>query len=123
MGRRVPVHFEYFSEASRKWLELHGYPARSGGLTIYLTDISDRKLSELRLRETLAQRDTALEHVRLLSGMLPICAACKRIRDDHGAWQPLESYISNHSEARFSHGMCPGCAREYYGEAAASLLQ
>ena len=121
--RREPVHFEFFSEASGKWLELHGYPARSGGFTVYLRDISGRKQSELRLRDTLAERDTALEHVRLLSGMLPICAACKRIRDDRGTWQPLESYISNHSEAQFSHGMCPACAREYYGEAAARLLQ
>ncbi len=118
--RRIPVHFEYCSDAAGKWLELHAYPARNGGFAVFVRDISDRKRSELRLRETLAQRDAALEHVRVLSGMLPICAACKKIRDEHGSWQPLESYISSHSEAQFSHGMCPGCAEEYYGEIAAA---
>jgi K+-sensing histidine kinase KdpD len=50
--------------------------------------------------------------VRVLSGLLPICAWCKRVRDDHDQWQPLETYIHDHSEADFTHGMCPGCARE-----------
>jgi PAS domain S-box-containing protein len=119
--RRLPVHFEYLSNATGKWFEFHAYPARNGGFAVYLRDISDRKLSELRLRETLAQRDAALEHVRLLSGMVPICAGCKKIRDERGNWEQLESYISSHSEARFSHGMCPECAALYYSETAAAL--
>ena len=72
------------------------------------------------LRETLAQRDAALENVRVLSGLLPICASCKRIRDDQGAWQQMEAYISAHSQAQFSHGLCPGCALHYYEEMAAT---
>jgi PAS domain S-box-containing protein len=121
--QRVPVHFEFLSKTSNKWFEVHGHPARNGGLTAYVRDISERKVAELRLRETLAERDAALEHVQVLSGLLPICAACKKIRDDRGNWQPLESYISTHSEARFSHGMCPVCAEQYYGEAAAGLIR
>jgi hypothetical protein len=47
---------------------------------------------------------------------LPICASCKRIRDDHENWHPVESYISDHSQAEFSHGLCPDCAQEIYAE-------
>lgn len=58
----------------------------------------------------------ALEReVRVLEGLLPICSFCKKIRDADGNWQPLERYIGERSEARFSHGVCPGCAREHYG--------
>jgi K+-sensing histidine kinase KdpD len=67
------------------------------------------------LRNTLAERDAALERVHLLTGLLPICAACKSIRDEHGRWRQMEAYISEHSDARFSHGMCPDCARKWYG--------
>lgn len=58
----------------------------------------------------------ALDEIKTLKGFLPICAACKKIRDDKGYWQQIEVYISDHSEAEFSHGMCPDCAREYYPE-------
>lgn len=56
----------------------------------------------------------ALKDVKKLSGLLPICAACKKIRDDKGYWKQIEVYIDEHSEAKFSHGMCPDCAKEYY---------
>jgi DNA-binding response OmpR family regulator len=58
----------------------------------------------------------ALEKVKLLSGFLPICSICKKIRDDKGYWNQIESYIRDHSEAEFSHGMCPDCARTHYSE-------
>jgi hypothetical protein len=48
--------------------------------------------------------------------MLPICAACKKIRDDQGYWQAVERYISEHSEAQFSHGLCPDCMKKLYPE-------
>ena len=54
--------------------------------------------------------------VRVLSGLLPICGFCRRIRDESGQWQPLEWYISQHSEVQFSHTFCPECGREHYGE-------
>lgn len=54
------------------------------------------------------------EQVRVLSGILPICGFCKKIRDQHGQWQVLEAYIMNHSEAKFSHGLCPTCMQEHY---------
>jgi tetratricopeptide (TPR) repeat protein len=58
----------------------------------------------------------ALADVRTLSGLIPICASCKKVRDDQGYWNSVESYISSHSDARFSHGICHTCAVELYGE-------
>ncbi len=58
----------------------------------------------------------ALSKVKQLGGLLPICMHCKKIRDDSGYWNQLESYISNHSEAMFSHSLCPECAMKYYPE-------
>jgi hypothetical protein len=66
------------------------------------------------LKETLAQ-------VRQLHGLLPICASCKKIRDEKGNWQALESYISGHSEAEFSHSICPTCAQSLYPDFVAKL--
>ena len=58
----------------------------------------------------------ALAEVKKLSGMLPICASCKKIRDDTGYWNQIEVFIEKHSEALFSHGICPECAEELYGQ-------
>ena len=77
---------------------------------------SDRKLSEKRLQEESEKLKQALTKVKRLSGMLPICASCKMIRDDKGYWNQIEAYIANHSEAEFSHGICPNCARKLYPE-------
>lgn len=110
---RVVTHFEYLFQPSKRWVEFHAHPAASGGLTVYFRDVTDRKSAQLRLQETLRERDAALENVRMLRGLLPICAACKKIRDEQGRWQQMESYISGHSQAKFSHGMCPDCAQRY----------
>jgi hypothetical protein len=112
--QHVAVNFEYQSTVSKRWFEIRMHPAV--GLTVYFEDVSHRKLAELHLRETLAERDAALKRLRLLSGLLPICAACKKIRNGDGDWQQLESYISQHSQAKFSHGMCPECGKQHYGE-------
>jgi len=70
----------------------------------------------LELSETNDQLRIALAKVKTLSGMLPICGSCKRIRDDEGYWQQIESYISNHSDAEFSHGLCSDCMKKLYPE-------
>jgi hypothetical protein len=54
--------------------------------------------------------------VNRLSGFLPICACCKKIKDEQGTWNHIETYIKEHSEAEFSHGMCPDCVREQYSD-------
>ena len=73
----------------------------------------------LGYHDTLIKRnhelEEALSHVKTLSGLLPICAACKKIRDDTGYWSEVEVYISNNTEADFTHGMCPKCVKEWYG--------
>jgi hypothetical protein len=54
------------------------------------------------------------DQIRLLQGLLPICAHCKMIRDNQGTWHPIESYLSRHTEVQFSHGICPDCLRKHY---------
>lgn len=58
----------------------------------------------------------ALSNIKQLKGMLPICACCKKVRDDEGYWSQIEQYLVSHSEATFSHGICPECAKKLYGE-------
>ena len=72
--------------------------------------------AHLQLLVTTASLQDALLQVKTLQGMLPICAHCKKIRDDQDNWQPMEFYISQRSEAKFSHGVCPDCLREHYSE-------
>jgi len=60
------------------------------------------------------EKEKALLEVKVLSGLLPICASCKSIRDDKGTWNQMESYIKEHSEAEFSHGVCPDCAKKFF---------
>lgn len=64
--------------------------------------------------KALREREKALEEVRVLRGFLPICASCKKIRDLEGSWTLLERYISEHSEAEFSHGLCPDCSKKLF---------
>jgi hypothetical protein len=58
----------------------------------------------------------SLSQVKKLSGLLPICSSCKKVRDDDGYWSRIEAFISDHSEAQFSHGICPDCAAKLYPE-------
>ena len=81
-------------------------------------DITERKQLEEEREVLIKALQEALENVKKLSGMLPICASCKKIRDDKGYWNQLETYISQHSEALFSHGLCPGCMEEAVQELA-----
>lgn len=75
-----------------------------------------RKVTEEKREMALREREKTLEDMRVLRGLLPICASCKKIRDDHGYWTQIELYIRQHSEADFSHGICPDCAKKYYSE-------
>jgi two-component system, OmpR family, response regulator VanR len=79
-------------------------------------EVAERKKSEQEKEQLIVELQQALAEVKKLSGLLPICASCKRIRDDQGYWQQIEGYISEHSEADFSHGICPKCAKELYPE-------
>lgn len=69
-------------------------------------------------KELQARIDEAIANIKILGGLIPICASCKKIRNDHGYWDHLERYIQDHSEARFSHGICPECMAKLYPRAA-----
>ena len=77
-------------------------------------DITERMKMVEEREHLIAGLQNALANVKLLSGLIPICASCKMIRDDKGYWNQIESYIRDHSEAEFSHGICPDCAKKLY---------
>jgi len=79
-------------------------------------DITDLKEAEQAREKLIEELSEALEKVKVLSGLMPICAKCKKIRDDKGYWNNLESYIEKYSEASFSHGICPECSDKMYGD-------
>jgi transcriptional regulator with GAF, ATPase, and Fis domain len=68
------------------------------------------------LEKTNQKLEKALSEIKTLQGIIPICSICKNIRDDQGFWQQVESYISKHSQASFSHAICPECEKEYYAD-------
>jgi len=76
----------------------------------FIRDITERKKAEAEREKLIKELEEALEKVQTLSGLLPICAWCKKIRDDEGYWQSVEEYLGEHSEAKFSHSICPQCA-------------
>jgi PAS domain S-box-containing protein len=84
------------------------------GITCTATDITSTKRSLLEREQLVAKLQEALDEVNMLSGMLSICASCKRITNERGEWERLESYLQTHSEAKFSHGVCPDCMRKLY---------
>lgn len=77
-------------------------------------DISKRKRAERERERLIGELKEALAEVKSLSGLLPICSHCKKIRDDKGAWIQIELYIHERSKAKFSHGICPDCKKIYY---------
>lgn len=79
-------------------------------------DVTEQKRAHETQIKLIEELKNAMAKVRTLSGLLPICASCKKIRDDKGYWNQIESYISKHSEAEFSHGICPECTKKYYSD-------
>lgn len=79
-------------------------------------EMDERKKVEAEREKVIEELKHTLAKIRTLTGLLPICASCKKIRDDKGYWNQIESYISSHSEAEFSHGICPECAKKLYGD-------
>jgi hypothetical protein len=100
----------YFSDRSRKTMliKICRIPQEDNGPIFLVTfkDITKQKKAEELL--------IAQNRINQLGGMLPICSCCKKIRDDKGYWSQIETYLREHSDAEFSHGICPGCAKEFY---------
>lgn len=80
------------------------------------SDITEKKLEEIERKQLIRDLQKALAEVKTLSGLLPICSYCKKVRDDRGYWQQIESYITEHSELFFTHGLCPDCLAHHYPE-------
>jgi hypothetical protein len=89
---------------------------RFTGVLAAVMDIRERKRAEEERERLIAELQEALAKIKTLRGLIPICASCKNVRDDQGYWQQVEVYIRDHSEAEFSHGLCPDCARQLYPE-------
>ena len=93
-----------------RWVSFHVNPFREG-VSMLFRDISERKNAEAEKERLICELQAALAQVRTLRGLIPICAWCKKIRNDYGYWEQLEAYLKNHSAADFTHGMCPECAQ------------
>jgi hypothetical protein len=103
------VYPRYFVESWNLLMHLGFFVIFSLLLSILKFEFAERTRLIQELQE-------ALGEIKQLSGLLPICASCKKIRDDKGYWNQIESYISKHSEAKFTHGICPECAKKLYPE-------
>jgi PAS domain S-box-containing protein len=106
------------NEGNYFWAQLDVTVKKSedGDSSVYrvvLSDISGRKQAEDAQNRLIAELENAQVKVKTLIGLLPICAGCKKIRDDQGNWGQLELYIQSHSEAKFTHSMCPKCMKNY----------
>jgi len=85
-------------------------------------DITRRKQNEAEREKLIASLQQAIHEIRTLRGILPICSHCKKIRDDKGSWSRIEHYVREHSEATFSHGICPDCLQQLYPNIAEEIL-
>jgi len=111
-------HGEMTTPDGRTWLvtanpifDEHGNVIGAAGISIDITEVKKLRAEKESLLKALEQ---ASQKAKTLENLIPICAVCKRIRDGKGAWNQVESYIQEHSDLRFSHCICPECAKEHY---------
>ena len=122
------VDFRIFTHSGQeRWIEHRSQPVfgddgRWLGRRASNRDITYRKQVEEEKSSLIIELQNALAQVKKLSGFIPICSSCKKIRDDKGYWRQVEEYVSEHSEALFSHGICPDCIRKLYPEIADEVL-
>jgi len=95
---------------------LLGPEAEVLGFEAVARDITDRISMEREREKLIAELKEALATVKVLRGLLPICSGCKMVRDDRGYWQQIENYLRTHTDAEFTHGLCPGCLQRYFDE-------
>jgi DNA-binding NtrC family response regulator len=110
---RAEVQLKQYRDHLEELVEERTFELERTNESLHL-EIAQRKSAEAEREMLIAELREALARVKQLSGLLPICASCKKIRDDKGYWRQIEAYIRDHSEADFSHGICPDCARELY---------
>ncbi len=121
-GRLEEVELVVKDKAGRLHTGLFsGEIIESQGKRFFLTlmvDITERRRAEEERELVIQELRNALKQIQTLRGIVPICAKCKKIRDDRGYWQQVEAYITQHTAAHFSHGLCPCCAEELYADLA-----
>jgi PAS domain S-box-containing protein len=120
-GRDLGAIYSLEMAMSVKWFELSITAKKdpkvaNGRFIVLVHDITRRKQAEMEKEKLILELKKAMSKIKMLKGLLPICASCKKIRDDKGYWTQLEAYISSHSEADFSHSICPECAKKLYPE-------
>jgi PAS domain-containing protein len=109
-------------EESYRWVEVCAVPyVRPGDENpseVHTTfdDVPERRRAEAERERLVQELEDALASLKILRGFIPICASCKKIRNDSGFWQQIEVYMRDHSEAQFSHGVCPDCMVTLYPE-------
>jgi hypothetical protein len=118
-GDRSTTPIEVQLPGDGRWLEVRrgGVPDRWGAEVAHLViarDISRRKRVEQEREALIGDLSAALGRIRTLEGLLPICAHCKKIRDDAGTWKPVESYFESRTSVEFTHGICPDCSRDFF---------
>ncbi len=116
----IAIDVEYYHrDGSIVWMEnqvkaIRNQKGEIVGMYGVSRNITDRKMAQDALMKEKENLQDAISKIKKLSGLLPICASCKKIRDDKGYWNQIESYIRDHSEADFSHSICPSCAKKLY---------
>ncbi len=110
----VRIEYTIIVTGEKNFYEARLLPLFEDQIIAIIRNISERKRAEEDRERLITDLQIALSDVRKLSGLLPICASCKKIRDDNGYWNQLESYIKEHSEAEFSHSICPECVKVLY---------
>lgn len=95
---------------------LFGFALLAFGLWKWIPSIEEIEINKLEISEANKKLKRAIAEIKTLKGIVPICSHCKKIRDDKGFWNQVEVYIKEHSEADFSHSICPDCVKEHYSE-------
>lgn len=114
-GTSKTVHHIHFDkDGNKSFVEINIYPVKSNtgeiAEVVHISkDITERISMEIEIEKKVTQLEESLARVKQLEGIIPICMYCKSIRDDTELWHQLEAYISQHTEAMFSHGICPEC--------------
>jgi PAS domain S-box-containing protein len=113
-GKNIPV--------SVSISPIKGTDGRVIGASTIAHDLTEPIQAEAERYKLIEDLTAALSHVKTLSGLLPICASCKNIRDDDGYWHQIEDYLKQHSDAKFSHAICPACQEKYHSQLPAEAL-
>lgn len=109
-----PHEFVTYFEPFKKYFRISVFTPGKGQFATVFDDITDSRRNEEERERLFNDLKGALAKIKKLNALLPICASCKKIRDDEGYWSQVEAYISKHTDTVFSHGICPECLKKLY---------